>query len=74
MCKCKTMSEKILGDGCDECNPQMALEIDNDNLRDEIAELEAVNEILKDALNQYGDRYYNNEINEVFDNLEKSDG
>ena len=24
MCKCEAMAEKLFGDGCDECNPEIA--------------------------------------------------
>ena len=41
MCKCKTLSEKILGDGCDECNPEMAMQITIDNLEDEVNDLKS---------------------------------
>ena len=30
-CKCDTLSHKLTGDGCDECNPEMAEEIRRDN-------------------------------------------
>ena len=30
-CKCETLSNKLTGDGCDECNPEMAEEIRRDN-------------------------------------------
>ena len=42
-CKCKGTSESVLGDGCDVCNPSMALEV----AEDRIAELEAENKRLK---------------------------
>jgi hypothetical protein len=30
-CKCETLTNKLTGDGCDECNPEMAEEIRRDN-------------------------------------------
>ena len=43
MCKCKTMSEKLLGDGCDECNPEMARQIECDNFSDCVELISSMN-------------------------------
>jgi len=33
-CKCKTLQNKMLGDGCEICNPEMAKEIEEENAKD----------------------------------------
>jgi hypothetical protein len=41
-CKCKTLSERVLGDGCDECNKAFAIEMltdERDELNNEVARL-----------------------------------
>jgi hypothetical protein len=30
-CKCQSLSKKLTGDGCDECNPEMARELESPN-------------------------------------------
>ena len=41
-CKCKSTLSRILGDGCEVCNKDMALDVANER----IAELEKVNRML----------------------------
>jgi len=41
-CKCQTLSEKMVGDGCDECNKALAIEMltdEKDELANEVARL-----------------------------------
>jgi hypothetical protein len=45
-CKCENFREKVLGDGCDECNKALVIKM----LTDERDELEAEVERLKKAL------------------------
>ncbi len=33
-CKCQSMDHRVLGDGCDECNPELAAEIKAENEAD----------------------------------------
>lgn len=53
-CKCETLRERAVGDGCDECNKTLAIEM----LRDERDELEAEVERLTKELDawDYGTR------------------
>ena len=30
-CKCVTLSQKVLGDGCDICNPELAKELEEES-------------------------------------------
>lgn len=43
-CKCTTVAHSILGDGCDECQPQNAIE----DLKEQVTELEAENKRLRE--------------------------
>ena len=47
-CKCQTLRERALGDGCDECNKALVIEM----LTDERDELEAEVERLKELVNE----------------------
>jgi hypothetical protein len=50
-CKCETLSERVLGDGCDECNKALAIEMltdERDELSNEVAILWDENERLRD--------------------------
>lgn len=38
-CKCTSLARHLTGDGCDECNPEMAAEIERQNAEDEAADL-----------------------------------
>ena len=49
-CKCQTLRERALGDGCDECNKALVIEMLTDE-RDELeAEVERLNGLLSDLL------------------------
>jgi hypothetical protein len=50
-CKCETFREKALGDGCEECNKALVIEM----LTDERDELEAEVERLRESLDLYTD-------------------
>lgn len=58
-CKCETLREKVLGDGCDECNKALVIEM----LTDERDELEAEVERLK-ALPHFHHESYCRKCNE----------
>lgn len=60
-CKCETMREKMLGDGCDECNKQLAIEYLQDS-NDELQEtIDTLTNMAKDLL--YIARTYDNKQN-----------
>lgn len=48
-CKCQTLRERALGDGCDECNKALVIEMLTDE-RDELqAEVERLRHLLTEA-------------------------
>ena len=47
-CKCTTVAHSILGDGCDECQPQNAIA----DLKEQVTELEAENKRLREGLDR----------------------
>lgn len=50
-CEC-SMRERVAGDGCDDCNPKLALEYANEALE----LLEAENQVLRGVLRMFGDK------------------
>ena len=48
-CHCD-MRTKLVGDGCDICNPELAYEYANDRITDLEAELETARELLRDCI------------------------
>lgn len=48
-CKCQTLSERLVGDGCDECNKSFVIEM----LTDERNELEIENTKLRQIIERY---------------------
>jgi len=49
-CKCKTFSEHLTGDGCDECNKALVIELltdERNELNNEVARLRGENAELK---------------------------
>ena len=59
-CKCKNFREKVLGDGCDECNKALVIEMltdERDELEAEVERLKAnLNRTIKIALMIWGDK------------------
>jgi hypothetical protein len=52
-CKCQTLRERALGDGCDECNKALVIEMltdERDELEAEVERLKAVLQKLPDAI------------------------
>jgi len=47
-CKCETLREKALGDGCDECNKALVIEMLTDERHELEAEIEHIKKLLKD--------------------------
>ena len=65
-CKCETFREKALGDGCEECNKALVIEMLTDE-RDELdAEVERLKLLLSDLLILTEKNYWNsNNYNQI---------
>ena len=59
-CKCETLTERILGDGCDECNKALVIEMlidERDELQKNLSTTEAaLEQMTRDAQNTARDR------------------
>jgi hypothetical protein len=56
-CKCQTLSERLVGDGCDECNKAFAIEMladERDELTNEVARLRELLNRALECLKVYG--------------------
>lgn len=74
-CKCETFREKALGDGCEECNKALVIELLTDE-RDELeAEVERLKILLSDLLTLTEKNYWNshnyNQIKEAINPTNK---
>ena len=49
-CRC-TMAQKLVGDGCETCNPEMAADHMRDTIEDQLEEIASLRSALKEIAN-----------------------